>query len=72
METWFSIYALRKGSDTVAWVVKFPDPDGTVVVNWNSDPAGTEVWPSMETLTIHARGGRELVSMNKIDVGSPE
>lgn len=68
----FSFYALREASETEAWVVKFPEPDGTIVVNWNSEPAGTEVWPTIEKMmTIHGHGGRELVPLQKIDVGKP-
>jgi len=66
-------YVLREPKTTVAYVCKFPDPDGVWVVSWNSDPAGTEIWHSKEKLMkIHGHGGRELVPINKFDMGGPE
>lgn len=71
-ESW-ELYILREPKSVVAYVCKFPDPDGVWVVSWNSDPAGTEMWPDKEKLmTVHGHGGRELVPMNKFDMGGPK
>ena len=73
MEKTIEIYVLKEPKKTVAWVCKFPDPDGVWVVSWDSDPAGTEMWPSKEKMMkIHGHGGRELVPMQKFDVGQPK
>lgn len=67
------IYVLKEPKQTVAYVCKFPDPDGVVAVSWNSDPAGTEIWPTLEKMmTVHGHGGRELVPMQKFDLGEPQ
>ena len=66
-------YILREPKKTVAYVCKFPEPDSKWVVSWDSDPAGTEIWDSREKLmTVHGHGGRELVPMQKLDLGDPE
>jgi len=72
MEKELGVYVLREKTKTVAYAVEFPEPDSTVVVCWDSDPAGTEIWLSMEKMmTVHGHGARELVPMQKFDLGSP-
>jgi hypothetical protein len=72
-EKTMEFHVLKEPKKTVAYVCKFPDPDGVWVVSWNSSPAGTEIWGSKEKLMkVHGHGGRELVPMQKFDLGSPE
>ena len=67
------LYVLQEPKKTVAYVCKFPDPDGVWVCSWDSDPAGTEIWQTREKLmTVHGHGGRELVPVHKLDFGGPK
>lgn len=69
---WMKIQAMCSIKWTVACVSDFPDPDGFLVASWDSDPAGTEIWPSKEKfMTVHGHGGRELVPIQKFDLGGP-
>lgn len=67
------VYVLREPKKTVAYVCRFPDPDGVWVVSWDSDPAGTEIWQDRESLMkVHGHGGRELLPIQKFDLGKPQ
>lgn len=72
MQKQMEFHILKEPGEIVAYVAKFPDPDGVWVISWDSDPAGTEMWATKRKLMkVHGHGGRELVPMNKFDLGGP-
>lgn len=63
------------GTGTVAYGIKFPEPNGSVVLGWvpAHDRTSVAVYDSMEAVkNIHGHGGSTtIVQMNSIDCGGP-
>ena len=64
------------GTGTVAYGVRFPEPNGRVVLAWVADKhdyTSAAVYGSMEAIeTIHGHGGRtNIVPQYRYDTGKP-
>jgi hypothetical protein len=59
------------GEGTVAFGVKFPEPNGRVVLGWVTDFNSVAVYDSMDDMKdIHGHGGKtSIVQMDAIDCG---
>lgn len=59
------------GEGTVAFGLRFPEPNGTVVLGWMTDQNSVAVYDSIEDVeAIHGHGGATVVvEMDTIDIG---
>lgn len=83
MDTELVLFALHRredksgvsGTGTVAYGIKFPEPNGKVVLGWvpHDDRTSVAVYDDMDTLeTIHGHGGSTtILPIEKHDVGGP-
>lgn len=63
------------GTGTVAFGIKFPEPNGKVALGWvpHRDRTSVAVYDDLETVEeVHGHGGRtQIIPMDTIDVGGP-
>lgn len=70
---WLEVFGVHRDGSVVAYGVKFPRPHGKVVLCWNTQPASTTVFDSMNDMEqIHGHGGTTFVPVQKFDMGGPE
>lgn len=84
MDTELVLFALHRredksgvsGTGTVAYGIKFPDPNGRVALGWVPCEGRTSVavYDSMDVVEeVHGHGGAStIVEMTKIDCGGPD
>jgi hypothetical protein len=77
----FSLYREQdqsgvSGTGTVAYGIKFPEPNGRVVLGWvpAHDRTSVAVYDSMDVVkNVHGHGGStKLIQLDKIDCGGPQ